>query len=261
MPLCLLVFAHADDEAIALGARLARFATANLLDVTDSAPADGDDARAHGFESPEAYGRARQQELADALRLAGIAGVRRECLGYADQSATRNLVNLTLDLLCRMQAFRPDVVFTHPYEGGHPDHDACAFAVHHGVAMYQQESGGAPLIIEGTSYHLGANGIETGVFLPTGDAVEQMEYVLSEAEQRHKQAVLRCFRTQQVVLEQFKSDVERFRIAPAYDFTRPPHLGPVFYDHHSWGMDSARFCRLACEAEAVLATMRVNTCR
>jgi hypothetical protein len=43
-------------------------------------------------------------------------------------------------------------------------------------------------------------------------------------------------------------DVERFRVAPAYDFRRPPHAGRLHYERWGWAISGARFRFLASEA-------------
>jgi hypothetical protein len=54
-----------------------------------------------------------------------------------------------------------------------------------------------------------------------------------------------CFVTQRCVLDQFPIDRERFRQAPCYRFTAPPHEGRLFYEYFDWGMSGARWCALA----------------
>ncbi|MEO5568891.1 MAG: hypothetical protein ABIR92_10385, partial [Gemmatimonadaceae bacterium] len=44
-------------------------------------------------------------------------------------------------------------MLTHPYEGGHSDHDSTAFAVHLATGMLLREGRRAPIILELTSYH------------------------------------------------------------------------------------------------------------
>lgn len=260
VPRALLVFAHPDDEVIALGARLPRFTGAHLVHVTDGAPANLQESIAHGFTSIAEYRRARQDELAEALRLGGLEHVSRECLGYSDQGVSLRLVQLTHDILRRMESCAPEVVFTHPYEGGHPDHDACAFAVHHAASLYAQDGGAMPLTIEAAFYHLGPRGIQTNEFLPLQQSPECADYPLSEEERQRKQKLLFCFRTQQATLRYFHIDVERFRVAPNYDFTKPPHNPPVFYDHYGWGISSARFCELAQQAALGIQREKAGSC-
>ena len=63
MPRAMIVVAHADDETIALGARIERFYEAHFIHVTDGAPRNEQDSRAHGFRSLDDYRQARVQEL------------------------------------------------------------------------------------------------------------------------------------------------------------------------------------------------------
>lgn len=261
MPRTLLVFAHQDDEVIALGARMARFATAHMVHVTDGAPRNGQDGQDHGFTSLHDYRFTREQELTNALKLAGLEHMSRECLQIPDQEASLRLQELTHAILARIEQFRPEVVLTHPYEGGHPDHDACAFAVHQALRALTATSSQLPMIIECVFYHAGPKGIETGVFLPPPSSTEQLSYKLTAHEQQQKQALLDCFTTQRATLSYFSCATESFRLAHQYDFTRPPHPAPVFYDHFPWGMTSARFCEVAAAAQSELARREEAACR
>ncbi len=60
--------------------------------------------------------------------------------------------------------------------------------------------------------------------------------------------MVECFTTQQRTLAPFGFELERFRPAPAYDFTQPPHEGTLFYERYDWGMVGARWRTLAHEA-------------
>jgi LmbE family N-acetylglucosaminyl deacetylase len=251
-PRALLVFAHQDDETVALGGRLGRYGAAYLLHATDGAPRNEHDSRAHGFLTWREYHNARARELACALDLAGIGAMQHSCLEIADQGASLHLAELTRSILAHIDSLQPEVIFTHPYEGGHPDHDACAFAVHHAVAMRAAAGQTPPQIIECAFYHAGDLGIETGRFLPAPENPPEAVYELNPDEQAHKRALLQCFVTQTETLSYFNLSQERFRIAPHYDFTRPPHFGPAFYDGFPWGMASKRFCELAAQAEQEL---------
>ena len=205
LPRALLVFAHPDDETIALGARLHRMAGSHLVHVTDGAPRNEQDSRACGFRSFLEYRAARSAELACMLRQAGIERISRECLAIPDQQAALRLAALTRELARRIRTHRPEVIFTHPYEGGHPDHDACAFAVHQAVAL---AAGDRPVIIECASYHAGPDGIEIGTFLPPTAPVphtssRELSFALSRDEKQRKLHLLDCFTTQQGTLGPF----------------------------------------------------------
>jgi LmbE family N-acetylglucosaminyl deacetylase len=261
MPKAILVFAHSDDEVIALGGRLGRLQHAHFIHVTDGAPRNEQDSRAHGFASLEEYRCARAKEFSKALETAGLHHASYECLDIPDQEASLQLQQLTRRLFHRLNERRPDVIFTHPYEGGHPDHDACAFAVHRAVALMGAHAPKLPLVIECASYHAGPNGIETGRFLPHSSNGQEIVYQLSSEERQRKQGLLECFSTQKDVLSYFKVEEERFRIAPEYDFGKPPHAGQVFYDQYPWGMTSQRFCELVIEAENATEEEAMGTCR
>lgn len=249
MPAVMAVFAHPDDETIALGARLARFRNAHLVHVTDGAPCDGRDAAAAGFSSVDAYRDARASELEAALAGAGLADMSRECIGIADEEAAFHLTELVEFFARRIVERRPSVVFTHPYEGGHPDHDACAFALRRAATLLRCDGEPVPMIIEAPFYYAGPAGMVTGCFLPGVSPMEVTIYALSPEEQEDKRALLACFHSQRRVLSNFAIEDERFRLQPRYDFTRPPHPPPVFYDQLGWRIDSQRFCELAMQAD------------
>ena len=246
-PRLLVVLAHADDEVLALGGRLEWLGASRFLTVTDGVPVDGVDARAHGFAGLAEYGTARRAELKEAFAMGGLDPACARSLEIdagrvvSDQGAAVELVKLARALAQELAEFRPDAVLTHPYEGGHPDHDACAFAVHAAVRVAEIE---VPTV-EAPFYHAGSLGIETGVFV-SGDAGIQAR--LTEAQAARKRERLACFRSQRETLAPFGVDAERYRAAPGYDFLRRPHEGQLYYEQFPWGMDGERFCGLAARA-------------
>jgi N-acetylglucosamine malate deacetylase 2 len=250
LPSTMVVVAHPDDETVGAGSRLPRLAKARFVHVTDGAPLDGGDAAAHGLSVAE-YAALRQRELEKALALCGIDASQRICLHCPDQQAALRMAELARALQRLFHEFRPAAVLTHPYEGGHPDHDATAFAVHAAAHSLRRAGEPAPGLLEMSSYHLGVDGMLPGTFLPAGEQ-EVRTVHLTPDEQRHKRALFDCFASQGRTLACFPLDVERFRRAPAYDFRAPPHAGPLFYERFPWGMDGARFCGLAEQAMSEL---------
>jgi LmbE family N-acetylglucosaminyl deacetylase len=243
-----IVAAHPDDETIGLGAQLYRFSDALLVHVTDGAPRDGQDARHHGFATRADYASARQGELAAALIAGEVTGVRTAELGIPDKEASLDLVGLSRELAERLRLERPAAILTHAYEGGHPDHDATAFAVHAVCRGLSTEE--RPAIIEMPLYHACDGHMVTNRFLPAHS--RELTLRLGEADRRRKRRMVDCFCTQSELLCRFELDPERFRPAPAYDFRAPPHSGALLYEMFGWGISGAQWRLRAKEALDVL---------
>jgi N-acetylglucosamine malate deacetylase 2 len=244
-----LVAAHPDDEVIGAGATLTWMQPAAIIHLTDGAPRNGSDARNAGFHSASDYAAARRHELAAALSVGRVRS-ERISLGLVDQEVSLDLPGAVACLHRHMCELQPEVILTHPYEGGHPDHDAAAWVVA-AVQRLLTDGEAIPTVGEFTSYHADEGGWTTG-FLPYGDS-PVYSHVLSAEGRDLKRAMIRCFRTQQRVLEPFPIDVEQFRVAPRYEFSRPPHLGRLYYEQFDWGMTGERWRALAAAAQHVLA--------
>jgi LmbE family N-acetylglucosaminyl deacetylase len=248
-PRVLIVAAHPDDEVVGAGARLQRLRSAYLLHLTDGAPRDGADARAAGYDDPVTYARARRLELERALGLVGIGTHRLYTLGLPDQTASQHLAAVARHVHDLLLSLRPQIVLTHSYEGGHPDHDAAAFAVHAACALLEKGSPRVPFVVEFPTYHAGPEGMVVGRFL---DEAGSRVLVLNDAERELKRKLVECFVTQRRMLAQFPLEVEMYRPAPRYDFTAPPHPGRLWYEWFDWGITGERWRE---EATAALADL------
>ncbi len=246
-PRLLIVTAHPDDEVIGAGAQLPRWRGAGFLQVTDGSPSNPGDALAAGFKSREAYGAARRRELRAALALAGVSPQQLCRVNFIDQETSFHLLELAEFMADALREIRPEVVLTHPYEGGHPDHDATAFAVHTGCRLLDRRQGNTPAIVEMTSYHNSAGKMATSEFLSHPDCPEET-IALAPEQSAFKKQLFECFASQKHVLAGFPIAVEKFRLAPAYDFGQPPHTGILYYEMFPWGIDGPRWRAMARQA-------------
>lgn len=235
-----IVVAHPDDETLACGALLPRLTELKLVLVTDGAPRDGSDAALAGFPDWSAYGAARRRELEAAMAIAGIAGTRLVAFGAPDQGVAAALTEVSRRLVPLLAD--SDVVLTHAFEGGHPDHDGVAFAVQAAVALLRQR-GKIVAIVEMPLYRAGADGswMRQSFEDESGAAVLR----LTPAERRTKDRMLAAYASQQGTLAGFSTDAEPYRAAAAHDFSRAPNRGRILYETQPWGMVGGRFAELA----------------
>lgn len=242
-----ILAAHPDDETAGLGAHLPELTRAVLVHVTDGAPRDRRWWGAPHCADRETYARVRREELASALALAGFPSEQVRGLGLVDQEASLDLAHLARSIADLLRELRPDIVLTHPYEGGHPDHDATAFAVHAACRLLERRGIRPPRLIEFASYFSRGGELVVGDFLPWPGS-EPATVVLSADQRELKARLLACFASQRETLAAVPRGVERFRLAPRYDFTLPPHEGTLHYERFDWGVTGAEWRRRAREA-------------
>ena len=255
-PRTLLIAAHPDDETVGAGILISQTPGIQIIHVTEGLPPDPADALAAGY-SREGYAATCREEASRALALAGVPRDAITNLYFTDQRVSFELEYLTTRILALLEKFRPQIVLTHPYEGGHPDHDSIAFACHSAKKMYELDYPESAFdLVEFTSYHAESGGIKTYSFLPCKD-YEEIRLCLGPAERALKLSMLQEFKTQQKTLAPFMlPEVEIFRPAPQYDFHRAPHSGRLFYEYFDWGLDGVTWRDLARDAERSLLSPR-----
>jgi len=252
-PRILILAAHPDDETIGASVPLSRFPQSSVAFLTDGAPRDTRFWSAAVNESREAYAETRRQEALQALGCAGISPQRVFCLGGVDQEAAFEIGILAEQFAKVIAEVRPEVVITHAYEGGHPDHDSAAVVAR--IAISSLET--SPLLLEMTSYHARDGRCVTGEFLDSG-SLPEICFELSQSDRERKRWMMDAHASQRLVLKNFPVDCERLRLAPDYDFNEPPHSGKLWYECMGWPMTGARCRELATSA---LAGLQEHSCR
>jgi LmbE family N-acetylglucosaminyl deacetylase len=252
-----LLCAHPDDETIGASACLSRLRNPTVVFLTDGAPRDP------GLRSPRAtgsrarYARMRHEEAIAALALAGVSIDRILFLGGVDQEAIHEIALLAERFASLLAQVEPDIVITHCYEGGHPDHDAAALIATVSNRILAREKKNAPEVLEMTSYHLRDGQCVTGEFLPRdrgqSSGAEELTIELSPDERARKEQMLAAYVSQQTILSRFSIGPERLRAAPAYDFTSAPHPGKLWYESLGWPMTGERWREIASGFLADLA--------
>lgn len=187
-----IVAAHPDDETVSCAAVLTRARDVRLVHLTGDHPRRME--RTQAFAAAGWYWPILDGDALD---------------GAACQSLT------TLSRLVAEALADADVVWTHPYEGGHLDHDTAAYLV-------QQACAGRPMIrMEFASYYSrGEKRDVYGRFVPHRGAPE-VTVALRPKTLVRKRAALAAYVSQAHILKKFPIGSETYRIAPVYDFTQP----------------------------------------
>ncbi|MFZ5658482.1 MAG: PIG-L deacetylase family protein [Pseudomonadota bacterium] len=221
----LVIAPHPDDEALGLGAYLRERRPAAVVFLTDGVPRDSRFfAKTVAEMTPEAYRAVRRQEAQAAAAHYGLDPAALFFLDVPDMEAFRELAQLERALGAIVDAVRPEVIWSPAYEGGHPDHDAAAFL----AARQAARSGAAHW--EYALYHF-HHGMQQLSFLGRDPGIPRP---LSLSEMAYKKELLALYASQSSTLGMFRTNVERYRRAPAYDFSRRPVAGRTLYETWGW---------------------------
>lgn len=248
-PRVLVVAAHPDDETIGVGGMFPRLARSlQILHVTDGAPRLRRQWGRQEFASWDEYAAQRHREVECALAVSGLqAGEICRRMEVMDSEVSLNLIPVTRKLMEILDETRPEVVITHPYEGGHTDHDATAFCLRAAVTLLARDGAPTPALAEFTSYHNEGGEKVVNRFLPW-DGAPVTDVALTGEEKDMKRRMYDCFITQYGVLRDMPIRLERYRPAPRYDFTQAPHAGRLRYERYPLGIRGKHWRQLAIDA-------------
>jgi LmbE family N-acetylglucosaminyl deacetylase len=244
---CSVIVAHPADEVVGAGCLISKLVDVTILHVTDGAPCDLHDVKAAGFAKRSEYAEARREECLAALAMANVPQDRVVDFAVPNGGAAQCLADLTRKITTFLQQSAADIIVTHPYEGGHPDHDATAFATHAALRLMKENGLRPPALFE-MALHPGADGIaKLPEFLP-GTERESTTLLLDERARSLKQRMFDCFETQRESLEVSPVGPERFRQPSNYDFSAPPQAGKLHYENFYWRLTADEWQSLAVKA-------------
>lgn len=227
-----LVTAHPDDETLSCGGSLGLCPQAVVVQLTDGSHPDPAQWAKVGVSTRADYAAVRQAERDAAKTAAGWAH-RVIDGGVPDQAVHEHFPALRAWLRPMLGA--ATVVMTHPYEGGHPDHDATAYLVQ---TVCDDLAAQAPERVEFASYHWNGARRVTGAFW-TDPTVRDWTITLTPERRAQKARACAAYVSQAKFLSRFPMTQERYRIAPRYDFTQPPPTPACLYDRKRWPLSNA----------------------
>jgi N-acetylglucosamine malate deacetylase 2 len=233
----IMLVAHPDDEVIAFAGLILRMKKPIVIFATDGAPRDPYFWQNYG--SRENYAEVRRQEAQEALGILGVTPIFLSDQvkdGIADQELFRRLPQAIPAFERVIDQNVPDSLLTLAYEGGHPDHDACCF-----ICSQMGQRRKIP-VWESPLYHRDKDG---GSMVQTFPRISGQEVNCPiEADVLQKKVrMFHAYKSQKLVLDGFRPEIEQFRPMVAYDFTRPPLPWKLNYELWEWKMTGEEVAR------------------
>ncbi|HYJ88604.1 MAG TPA: PIG-L family deacetylase [Pyrinomonadaceae bacterium] len=229
---CAVIVAHPADEIVGAGCLISKLTDVTILHVTNGAPHEPDDALNAGHVNSSEYASVRRRECLAALAIANVPEIRVVELSFPDHLASLHLTDLTRRIAAFLQHSGADIVVTHPYEGGHPDHDATAFATHSALRLLKENGLRPPVLFEMALHPSSDFKAKLPEFL--GSDGETTTLLLDERSLELKRRMFDCFETQRESLAISPIGPERFRKHLVYDFAAPPTEGRPHYENFDW---------------------------
>lgn len=243
---CSVIVAHPNDEIVGGGCLISKLPNVRVVHVSTGAPQSLDEAQAAAYGDASEYAEARRRECLSALSLAHVPEDHVVELGLDQLQASFRMVHLTKRLLRFLQQTTPQILLTHAYEGGHPDHDAVAFATHVASRLLHKNGLMPPVIFE-MAIHPSDEGAKVPEFLHK-PLLESTTLMLDPKARALKEQMFNCFETQRQVMERSPLGPEKFRRAPVYNFRLPPHPGQLHYEKLDCEITGKAWREMASEA-------------
>jgi LmbE family N-acetylglucosaminyl deacetylase len=218
----LLLVPHPDDEVVGCAAAIARVrargARVFTLYLTTGVPA-----REVLWRWQRAGHEARvRRRRCEALRVAARLQVYPlEFTSWPARQLKQHLDQAHRLIQAHLGATAADTIWTPAYEGGHQDHDVTCFL----ASQFRHEAA----VIEFAEY----NAAEGTNRFPLRSGAETV-LALSPDETRAKARALDLYPSERKNLRHVGVACESFRPIPDYDYRRPPHPGPLFYQRFQW---------------------------
>ena len=221
----LLLVPHPDDEVVAAAASIGRAKEAGAalfaLYLTDGCLSRETmwPWRRGNHAGAVARRRAEAERAAASLGLSPVGWAARPA-----RSLWREMAAVHAEIKAAVAAHKPDQIWVPAYEGGNPDHDGLNAL---GQLFVEKLS-----VLEFAEYNFfGGKACAQRFPHPNG---KETSIALSAAEQERKRALLRVYASEQNNLGYVGVGRECFRPLAAYDYSRPPHPGTLWYARFQW---------------------------
>lgn len=228
MSASILVLApHPDDEVVGFSAMIGRAkdrgARVAVLWLTDGIPAADVLWPWQRRRRPDRVSR----RTAEARTVATLLGV--DALGPLPIPTRRLKDNFALARQAVAEALARrgcDTLWAPAYEGGHQDHDVASVL----AASFREQVA----VFEAPLYNFAGGRVNSQRFIDPEAGGPGETALLTPAEREAKGRHLAAYGSESGNLDYVRRDQEALRPQPAYDYSRPPHSGPMFYQRFQW---------------------------
>jgi len=226
----LILVPHPDDEIVGCAAAIVRARAAGreifaLYLTTGIAPVE----MQWRWQRADQAARVRRRRD-EALRVAARIGLQPlEFLPWPARTLRHHLpeVRARAAALLADPALAIDTVWSPAYEGGHQDHDVTNM-----LASTFHDAGGGVQVLEFAEYNYRDGIVRSHEFVASSH--DDVVLVLTAEERQLKADLLGTYASERANLRHVEIGRERFRHLARYDYSRPPHASPLFYERFQW---------------------------